>query len=95
MKSYKFKSVLLASALLGLTACSENSWNDRLDGFEVPPVAAGTSMVTYELTSDDYKTIASLAGNEYASVGTNGCFSSEEEARELIPAFISSQDKFP
>lgn len=102
MKSYKFKSVLLLSALMGLASCSENSWNDRLDGFKVPPVASGVSTVVYELTTDDYKTIAGLSENkgilsddkDLAAVGTNGCFSSEEDARLLLPAFLSSQN-FP
>ncbi len=102
MKSYKFNSILLLSALMGLTACSENSWNDHLDGFEVPPVAQGVTTVVYELSSDDYKTIAGLSDNkglladdkELAAVGTNGCFASEEEARLLLPAFLSNQN-FP
>ena len=102
MKSNKFKSVLLLSALLGFASCSENSWNDHLDGFEVPPVADGVSTVVYTLTADDYKAIAALSDNAalasddkaLAAVAANGCFASEEDARLFLPAFLSSQD-FP
>lgn len=102
MKSYKLKSFLLLSALVGLSSCSENAWNDHLEGFEVPPVAQGVSTVVYELSSDDYKTIAGLSDNkglladdkDLAAVGSDGCFASEEQARLLLPAFLSDQ-RFP
>lgn len=102
MKSYKFNSVLLLSALVGLASCSENSWNDHLEGFEVPAVASGVSTVVYELSGADYATIAGLSENKalatdenvLAAVGKNGCFASEEDARLFLPAFLSSQN-FP
>lgn len=96
---------MVLAALLGLSACGENSWNDQLDGFEVPPVAAGTETVVYTLTSADYSTIASLSANKslaeekgltdaLAAIDKNGCFANEEDARLFIPAFISQQS-FP
>lgn len=104
MKSYKFNSILALSALMGLTACSENSWNDQLDGFEVPPVASGVETVVYEMTTADYATLASAADNKtlageadaaaLAKIGKDACFASEEQARKYLPAFLSSQS-FP
>lgn len=101
-KSY----ILLASAALLTGACSENAWNDHLDGFQVPGAAEGVSNATYTLTSDDYATIASLAANKaiaeelgddeveaLALVGTSGTFTTDEQARRYIPALLATTDK--
>lgn len=84
--------------------CSENSWNDHLDGFEEPPVAGGISTSEYVLTTDDYKSVASLAANKaiaeengeteaLAAIGNNGCFASQEQATRYLPALLASTDK--
>ncbi|MCH5345592.1 MAG: hypothetical protein J1E63_00700, partial [Muribaculaceae bacterium] len=105
MKSnFKYTFLTLGAVML-LSSCNENAWNDGLDGFEQPPVYSATETVTYTLTEADYKTISTLAANvtlaqaagqsdALAAIGTNGYFATEEEARLYIPAFLS-QSSFP
>ncbi|MBO5779833.1 MAG: hypothetical protein J6R27_01840 [Muribaculaceae bacterium] len=97
MKSY-IKSTLIAFAAVALlTACDENAWNDKLDGFEVPEVGADASTVTYTLTDADYSKIASykLAGADEATadavkaVGVNLAFPNNELAEQLITLFLA------
>lgn len=105
MKLHRYILGLGAASLL-LAGCSENSWNDHLEGFEVPPVAGGVSNAEYVLTTDDYKNLAGLAANKaiaeglgeaeadaLAAIGTNGCFQSEEQAVRYLPALLASTDK--
>lgn len=95
----------MLAGVLALTGCSENAWNDKLDGFKEPTVYDKTETVDYTLTAADYKTIASNSDNkslaaaageeaELAAIGTNGYFSSAEAARKYLPAFISNSS-FP
>ena len=99
------RSLILAGmpALL-LGACSENAWNDHLDGFTVPPVDASVVTAEYHLTPADYATIAGLAANkaiaesdgeseELAAIGKNGTFATEEQAQKYLPALLASTDK--
>lgn len=90
---------LLPGLALALAACSENSWNDKLDGFEQPPVNSTVTTKNYALTTADYQKIASLPRNkaiaeaagktdELAAIGSNGCFQTAEQARLYIPAFL-------
>ncbi|MDE6272487.1 MAG: hypothetical protein K2M31_05725 [Muribaculaceae bacterium] len=94
----------LGAASLLLTGCSENAWNDHLEGFEVPPVAGGVSNAEYVLTTDDYKNLASLDANKtiaeglgeseaLAAIGANGCFRTQEEAVRYLPALLASTNK--
>lgn len=91
---------LAIGAVATLTACDENSWNDKLDGFEEPEVGVKVETVAYTLTPADYTKISS--GSEYikyatehdqsaelAAIGANGSFSSEEEALAYLPLFLS------
>lgn len=105
MKNIIFKSGSLLAGVLLLTGCSENAWNDKLDGFKEPPVYDKTATVDYTLTAADYKTISSNSTNKslaaadgeeeaLAAIGNNGYFASAEEARKYIPAFISNSS-FP
>lgn len=105
MNNKYIKSFGCLAALTLMTACSENAWNDHLDGFTEPPVYSNTETVDYTLTAADYKTIASNSTNksiaenagesaELAAIGTNLCFATAEQARKYIPAFISSSS-FP
>ncbi len=102
------KYTILAAALaLTLTACDENEWNEKLDGFEVPPAYSKTETILYTLTAADYKTIATNSTNEalaekegdaavtaLAAVETDCAFATEEDARLYIPALLSSSS-FP
>ena len=95
----------MLAGVLALTGCSENAWNDKLDGFKEPSVYDKTENIDYTLTAADYKTIASNSTNKslaaeageeaaLAAIGTNGYFSSAAEARKYLPAFISNSS-FP
>ena len=103
MKLYKSIIMAAAPALL-LGACSENSWNDHLDGFTVPPVAGGETKAEYALHTDDYATIASLPANialaekdgeseALAAIAANGAFATEEQATKYLPALLASTNK--
>lgn len=92
---------IAAGAIIALSSCSENAWNDHLDGFETPGIADGKVTVDYTLTPADYKTISSNSDNkalaaekgldaQLAAIGANGCFATEEEAQLFIPALLSS-----
>ncbi len=96
-------SILAAGVLLALTSCDENDWNDKLDGFEVPPAYSKTETVLYTLTTADYKTIATSSANKeiaekkgeaavaaLAAVESNCAFASEEDARAYIPALLAN-----
>ncbi len=103
MKLKRYILGLGATALL-MAGCSENAWNDHLEGFEVPPVAGGVSNAEYVLTTDDYKNLSSLDANKaiaeelgeseaLAAIGTNGCFQSQEQAVRYLPALLASTNK--
>ncbi len=88
-----------------LSSCDENDWNDKLDGFEVPPTDSKVETVNYTLTDADYSSIASNSTNKsiaeaageseaLAAIGTNKSFASDAEARKYIPALLSSSS-FP
>ncbi len=105
MKINNIKSVAFLAGAIMMTACGENAWNDHLDGFKEPPVYSKTETVDYSLTEADYKTIANNSTNktlaeqagesaELTAIGNNGYFSTAEQARKYLPAFISSSS-FP
>jgi len=103
-----FKYTLLAAGFATmLCSCEENEWNDKLDGFEVPPVYSKVETYNYTLTEADYKTIADNKTNKaiakekgeaavtaLEAVGKNACFATAEEARMYIPALLASSS-FP
>ncbi|ROT02997.1 hypothetical protein [Lepagella muris] len=101
MKTNNIKSVAALFGLALLSSCGENAWNDKLDGFEVPPIYPDKVNSTYKITPEDYETISSLSANKslattdeeksaLASIAKNHCFSSEDEARKYLPAFLNS-----
>lgn len=101
MKKIYIKNLALLGAIIIMASCSENAWNDRLDGFEVAPVYEESVDVTYTLTSSDYTTIAQNSVNislattpeeqaALAAIGTNKCFENIAQARKYIPAFLYS-----
>lgn len=105
MKFININSAALLAAAAIVGGCSENSWNDKLDGFEVPPVYSEVQTINYTLTAADYTAIASNSTNKglattdeesaaLAAVGTNGCFASQADAQKYIPALLSSSS-FP
>lgn len=92
-----------------LSACDENSWNDKLEGFEEPPTYSKTETINYTLTAADYASIASNSTNKsiaeaatdpdlnaeaLAAIGANGTFATKEQARVFIPALLQSSS-FP
>lgn len=100
-------TLLAAGFVLALSSCDENAWNDKLDGFEEPPVYSKIETINYTLTTADYKTIATNSTNKalaekegeaaveaLAAVQTNCAFASEEEARLYIPALLANSS-FP
>lgn len=104
MKIYN-KIFLACGVALALTACSENSWNNGLDGFTVPTPGEEVATITYTLTDADYKTIASNSANKaiaeadgeseaLAAIGTNATFASEAQAHKYLPALLSASS-FP
>lgn len=101
MKKINIKTVAILAGAAFLAGCSENAWNDHLDGFKEPPVYSKVETVAYTLTAADYKSIASNSTNkslaeeegltaELAAIGTNGYFENAEDARMFLPAYISS-----
>lgn len=97
-------SAIVAIAMAGaFTACDENSWNDKLDGFDEVKDAPieDVQTVEYTLTDNDYKEIASNATNkalaeqngvasELAALTTTKAFSDKVKASDYMPAFLSS-----
>lgn len=99
MKTIIKNTFLAIGAVAMLTGCNENSWNDNLDGFEVPGIDTKGSTVEYTMTDADY---TKIAGNkpyttyaasvdktaELAAIGSDFAFASEAEAFEYIPLFL-------
>lgn len=84
-----------------IASCSENSWNDHLDGFE-PGENYNTAIEgEFTMSAADYNAVASNStnknlakeagtSNELKAVGTNGVFSAEIPAKEYLPAYLAS-----
>lgn len=105
MKISNINPLLFMGFAALLSGCGENAWNDKLDGFEVPPVYSATETVSYSLSAADYKTISGLAANkaiaeadgttaELEAIATNQCFATKAQARKYLPAFFA-QSSFP
>lgn len=86
-------------AMLALAACGENTWNDQLDGFAVPPTAPGTETKAYTLTDADYTAIAKANLNKesthadsvfYNAIANNKSFANEEDANKCIPSLLNN-----
>ena len=102
MKKYINRLVILSGCAMALVACDENSWNDKLDGFEVP-VQNDVQTIDYTMTSVDYATLAGLStaknyagdkANELKAVGSQGYFTDVITAEEYVPFFLA-QERFP
>lgn len=101
MKNKKFISAAAGISAVMLAGCGENAWNDKLDGFQEPPVYSKTQTINYELTDADYATISGLAANKalattdeaaaaLKAIGTNKCFATDAEAHAYLPAFFEA-----
>lgn len=98
MNKYINRFFALASCALVVAGCDENSWNDELDGFEVPDKNAETQTINYTMTSVDYAQLAKLktaqahAGDAHKAaleaVGSLGYFNEEIPAEEYLPFFL-------
>ncbi len=86
-----------------LASCSENSWNDHLDGFEGGVNYNKVIEAEFTMSGADYTAVASNATNKslaeaaglsnaLKAVGTNGLFSAEITAKEYLPAFLASSN---
>ncbi|MCM1401875.1 MAG: hypothetical protein NC189_07650 [Bacteroides sp.] len=103
MKHTFNRLMILAGCSLAFAACDENSWNDKLPGFEESGVT-DVQTLDYTLQPADYKIIAdnsankALAGDDLAkqlaAVGTQCYFTDQITARDYIPALLSDP-KFP
>ena len=67
MKKHILYSMGFLFAASVLTGCSENAWNDHLDGFEGGFSYTDKTTVSYTLSNSDYETI----GKALAKVATN------------------------
>lgn len=97
------KFLLVSGCVLLFSGCDDNSWNDKLPGFEEPR-PSDVQKIDYILTANDYKTLAdnsqnkSLAGTDNAkalsAVGTQCYFTGVITAEQYIPALLNDP-KFP
>ncbi len=103
MKNYINKVLLLGGCVLALSSCDDNSWNDKLEGFEEPGAPTDVQTLDYTLTANDYKTLAAnstnkaLAGDNTSAltaVGTQCYFTDIITPQEYIPALLNDP-KFP
>lgn len=99
------KFLLVSGCVLLFAGCDDNSWNDKLPGFQDPdPVPTDVQKIDYTLTAIDYKTLAdnsenkALAGSENANalsaVGSQAYFTDVITAEKYIPALLNDP-KFP
>jgi len=104
MKKYINKVLLIGGCVLALSSCDDNSWNDKLEGFEEPGAPTDVQTLEYTLTANDYKTLAAnstnkaLAGDEnknaLSAVGTQCYFTDVITPQAYIPALLKDP-KFP
>lgn len=84
-----------------LASCSENSWNDKLEGFEGGSNYNSAIEGEYTMAGADYKAVASNATNKsmaeaagasnaLKAVGDNELFSAQIPAKEYLPAYLAS-----
>lgn len=64
MKTNIKNALLMGMTVFGLVSCSENSWNDQLDGFVGGPDFSNVQTLDYTLTDADYEAIAANSSNK-------------------------------
>lgn len=52
MKKYINRLAILSGCMIALAGCDDNSWNDKLDGFEEPSIS-DVQTIDYTLTAND------------------------------------------
>lgn len=84
-----------------LASCSENSWNDHLDGFEAGVNYGTAQEAEFTMSKADFKSLAANATNiklagadtlALKAVGKNGYFTPVIPAVDYLPAFLASTD---
>ncbi|MBD5422337.1 MAG: hypothetical protein HDR49_04830 [Bacteroides sp.] len=105
MKQYINRIAILSGCALALAACDDNSWNDKLDGFEDMDPYKGSSSVEYTMTQVDYASLAGLssakayaesqgATDELKAMGSQGYFTDVIDAESYLPFFLADE-RFP
>lgn len=101
MKLYINRFLIAAAASTMLAACSENSWNDKLDGFDSSNTAKSEA-IAYTLTPADYTYLATKLSTTVALakennaldaltlVGTEGCFNAQIDPEDYLPLFLAN-----
>lgn len=99
MKANIKNTLLIAALAFGLASCSENSWNDKLDGFQGGPNFSEIKSIDYTMTATDYSNLSKNATNvakakeanaseALTSVGKLGYFNDEILPIDYVPAFL-------
>lgn len=105
MKKYINRLVVISGCVMAFAACDDNSWNDKLDGFEGLETDKSTSTVEYTMTQVDYASLAGLktakacaesegTADELKAVGSLGYFTDVIDAETYIPYFLADE-RFP
>lgn len=99
MNKYINRALLLTGCALAMTACDDNSWNDKLDGFEEPR-PENVQSFDYTLSTFDYKLVSTNSTNkamaseagvskELSAVQNNCYFSPAISPEDYIPAILN------
>lgn len=97
----KFNRLMIVGACaLAMASCDDNSWNDKLDGFEEPK-PTDVQTIEYTLTADDYKYISNNAANkqlaeaagtadQLKAVASMQAFSEQIQPKDYMPALLTN-----
>ncbi len=93
-----FKNILPIAALAAmatLTGCDENSWNDKLDGFDSEYPKTQVEVMEYTLTATDYKAIASNSDNKAVAEAAGLSNELAAVSKNSFPAALTPRDYIP
>lgn len=99
MKTNISKYLAIGALAASLASCSENSWNNQLDGFEGGQNNSQVETVKYTLTDADYARVAANRFNvklakengvsdELAAVGKLHYFTNQIPAKDYVPNLL-------
>lgn len=102
MKKYINRLVVLSGCAMAMTACDDNSWNDKLDGFEGLDTDKSTTTVDYTMNQVDYASLAGLktakayaetegTADELKAMGSLGYFTDLIDAESYVPFFLADE----
>lgn len=105
MNKYINRFAILAGCAMALTACDDNSWNDKLDGFEAIDTDKSTATVEYTMSQVDYASLAGLktakayadeqgVADDLKAVGSQGYFTEVIDAESYVP-FLLADERCP